>query len=131
MDGVIRQVQFTRQARGGLTFAAAAQQQNDLGGSQMLVGKHRTGVDGVHCLTLTAAMLRHMATAGLPEAPCPLDTRSAGGTAQTFRVKVLAQPHLTQLVIADVENRKIHSRSVMLYLGTVNRPSISLGMSHI
>ncbi len=112
VDRIISHVQFTGQTRGGLTLADPAQQQNHLRRSQVLIRKHGARIDCVHRLTVTAALLRDMATACSPEATCVLDARSTLWTAQTLWMKVLSQPDLAKLVVAYVENWKIHVISV-------------------
>ena len=76
MDGVIGQVQFTGQARRGLALADAAQQQNHLGSSQLLVRKHRARQDRVDYLTATTAIAPDVTTAGLSEDSCLLHARA-------------------------------------------------------
>ncbi len=112
MDSLISQVQFTGQARSRLAFADPTQQANHLGWSQLLVRKQGAGIDRVHTLTVTTAMPCDMATAGSSEDPCLLHTRSTLRTAQSLWVKIFSQPDLAQRVVAYIENRKVHVRSV-------------------
>jgi len=112
MYRVIRQVQLAGQARAGLALAHPAQQQNDLGWAQVLVAKHRVGVHAVARVAPATAMERHMTPAGLPKGSGVFHTRAALGTAQTARVNVFSQPSLAELVVADSQEWKIHTRRV-------------------
>lgn len=53
-----------------------------------------------------------MATLGMSKETRVLHTRATLGTMQTVWVKVLVQPDLALFIIADIENWKIHVRSI-------------------
>ena len=88
MYRVIGNVQFARQARGGLAFTDSAQQENDLDGAQVLVGKERIGIDRIHMLTVSTTIPRQMVAFRLPEEPRMGHTDATSRTMQSFGVKV-------------------------------------------
>jgi len=103
MDRIIGQGQFTGHSRCGFALADASQQQNHLGRAQLLVCKHRARKERIHHLTVTTAIARDLTTAGAPEVPRVLHGRVTLRTAQAARMKVLAQPDLTEIVVAYVK----------------------------
>src|SRR2546430_1339032 len=110
MHRVIGQLQFTTEARAGFTFAHAAQQQNDLDGPQLLMRKHRTTIDAVDRLTVSTPIQRDVTALGLAQAPCPFEWCRTVRTTKALGMKVAAQPALTQLIITDRQNGKVHAR---------------------
>ena len=113
MNGIISDMQFTRETGGGLALANTAQQQNHLARSQVFMSKDRACIDRVHALTLTTTMLRDAAALGSSEVTRLLNARATLWTVQASWMKVLAQPDLAQRIVANVENWKIHVPSVV------------------
>ncbi|MCA1627011.1 MAG: hypothetical protein LC742_03510, partial [Acidobacteria bacterium] len=102
MHGPPTQVQFTREASRGFTFANAAEQQDYLCGSQVFCLKHRPTIEGVNALTLLTPIDRHLTASGLAKRPRPIYLGPTPRTFQSFRMEMFHQPTLTYVVIQQI-----------------------------